>query len=1204
MTTVAAAPRALDAQQRSALERFVTKARGLLEDDLSVQAEGRFGLHRSGAVEDEGRLRLDPSAAADRRELVAVVEHLRSLGESAEGAIRRLIREATFTHLNRLVAIRIAEAIGLLPPSLAAGRISEGFRNFQELALLLANDYWAYLRLCGDELAGDAPALFDPRNPLLALAPSTPALDAFVDLFVNGGNFDLWTATDTLGWCYQFFNTPSERRTMRERGAPRDSRELAVRNQFFTPRYVVEFLAHNTLGRRLVEADPSTQLLAEMPFLVDPPREKGASPLELEEVSVLDPACGSGHFLLGCYDLLERAWELRGVPPHESAPSIVASLWGIDIDLRCAQVASAAIMFRARRHCRGLPLPRPNIIVARSLPSGVDLRGLGLQPDQLRLVASVAGALAAAPTLGPLLRAEQELSDEIRHSVFGRRHAAATLPVSDTAYPDIETRLLASLRLVAHRIRSTTAERLLVAEADDALRFLEAMQRRYDVVLMNPPFGEPVTATKAYLRAAYPWAPSTSDLFAIFVGRGLELCKPGGYMGAITSRVGMFLRTFEAWRKRFLFGCDLITLADLGDGVMEQAMVEAAAYVIAPTRSLAQERTPTHFLRAVTFKDKGKVLTDVAMSMRTNTPHPMHFPRNTADFATLSGSPLPYWVDGDIVRILARHPRFEPTLGVVRQGLSTGDNFRFVRAWWEVSTDHLTERTVASNRSSQSSRSGRWAPLVQGGGSQPWYSPLLLVVDWTDEGERLRRFAGAVLRNTELYFRPGFSWTRRAPRLFPYIVPAGCIPTASRYQAFPNGDAFVGLAITSSNAASAFCRFYGENFFRPNFLVDNVKDIPVPGLSDTLVDRLTEVARQEVLARRDVFRFLEPYREFTAPLEQIEGTKWEQESLLGDDLDSQIGAAYGLSARQREQLELDTREALAFFRVDAHTVEDEEQETFSPWGERLLSYVVGAAFGRWDVRLGREPHLAQTLGDPLDDPPMLPPGMLLDRDGMPSGRPPQGYPLSLPENGTLVDEPGYTWDIEARVIAAASALYDNADQELERALRQVGYPTVRQYIRRRFFKDHLATYSKERRKAPLYWPLAVPSRSWTVWIYAQRLTRETLFAIAREAVRRERLASEAIARLRRQQRDGSLARAQAVELDDEERLADELRQFRSEAERIAGLGWEPDLDDGIILCAAPLAGLFPAWPEAQQARSELRDGKHRWASVASWGEAL
>ena len=176
----------LDAAQRAALERLIVQARSMLERDLESQAEGRYGINSDGTIDDEAALHLDPSALADRRELVDVVAHLRNEGESEEGAVARLIREAAFTHLNRLVAIRIAEAIGLAAAIACRRQGLQGFRDVLELAPSLAGDetggYWTYLRLCGDELAGDAPALFDPRNPLLTLAPSPQALDELVDV--------------------------------------------------------------------------------------------------------------------------------------------------------------------------------------------------------------------------------------------------------------------------------------------------------------------------------------------------------------------------------------------------------------------------------------------------------------------------------------------------------------------------------------------------------------------------------------------------------------------------------------------------------------------------------------------------------------------------------------------------------------------------------------------------------------------------------------------------------------------------------------------------------------------------------------------------------------------------------------------------------------------------------------------------------------
>ncbi|MCY3952778.1 MAG: hypothetical protein OXG69_09555 [bacterium] len=482
----------LDEAQRGRLERLVGRGRALLETDLAAQAAGRFGIDADGSIAEEASLRLDPSGLAERREIVSVVEHLRSEGASPKAAVGRLLREATFTHLNRLVAVRIAEDLGLLPPSLADGDRSQGYRDVAELAPLLAaddtNDYWAYLKMCGDELASDVPALFDPRNPLLALAPSAGAVRNLVGLFAADNDADLWAASDCLGWCYQFFNTSEERAAMREASqAPRDSRELAVRNQFFTPRYVVDFLVQNSLGRRLLDADPSSPLIDDLPLLVDPPTESG-EPVDLPEVAVLDPACGSGHFLLAAYDLLERAWRHAGVTPADAAKHIVGSLWGIDIDPRGAQVASAALLFRARRSCPDGPLPRPNIICARSLPAtaaGFDEILAELPRQQATLLRALSDALEDAPVLGPLLRIEERIEDEIRASIAGTAHGHLAAAVTPEQITHHQNELLSALDAAADATTATPAQRLLAAEASDAVRFVTALLRRYDAVLQK-----------------------------------------------------------------------------------------------------------------------------------------------------------------------------------------------------------------------------------------------------------------------------------------------------------------------------------------------------------------------------------------------------------------------------------------------------------------------------------------------------------------------------------------------------------------------------------------------------------------------------------------------------------------------------------------------------------------------------------------------
>ncbi len=542
----------LDDRQRKVLSRLVVSARASLYEDAEKSLRGNYGILPDGTIQNEEALAPDRALRARRRTLEAVIAHLRSDGTSAAASVERLTREVAFTHLNRLLAIRVADALGVLAPSLRDGTQSTGFGQWiNDLApqLATADDtggYWTYLGQCADELAIDAPALFDPRNPLLALRPSKAAIESVVALLSVPENADLWNADDTFGWAYQFFNTREERQEMRKSSAPRDSRELAVRNQFFTPDYVVRFLVHNTLGRRLVDADPSTALLEQLPLLIDPPTTPGA-PVDLARIKVLDPACGSGHFLLGCYDVLETAWRLAGVSPSEAAARIVPCLWGVDIDPRAVQVAQAAVVFRARRSCGRSPLPSPNIVCARALPEDAAAWAhaqAGLGEDLLRLVDAMRTALRDARVLGPLLKAEERLASEIRRGTVGADDTDANLfaaaGIAHDAFGNAERAVLAALQRAADVTSATPAERLLAADASDAVRLVEVVRNRYDAVLMNPPFGEPVPSTKDYIKAAYPWIPTKDyNLLAAFVGRGLELCKPEGYLGAITSRAGM-----------------------------------------------------------------------------------------------------------------------------------------------------------------------------------------------------------------------------------------------------------------------------------------------------------------------------------------------------------------------------------------------------------------------------------------------------------------------------------------------------------------------------------------------------------------------------------------------------------------------------------------------------------------------------------------
>ncbi len=1275
----------LTVAQRERLENVVLAARGLLEADLVSVAAGRYGIDPDGRVVDDDQLQLDPVELSDRRELLTVLDYLRAQAEGEDLAVTALIREAVFTHLNRLLSIRIAEQSGLFPQSLAAGRGSHGFTDVLELAPALTDDdtrgYATYLALCGDELAGDVPQLFDPRNPLLKLSPSPSALDDLVDILADPGLADLWAADDTLGWAYQFFNRKEERDAMREASAtPRTSRELAVRNQFFTPGYVVDYLVQNTLGRRLVAHDPTGKLVTRLPLLVDPPEYSG-TPWDLEDIRVLDPAVGSGHFLLGAYDLLEHAWEISGINAADAAPHIVKSLWGIDIDLRPAQVAATAVTLRARRQAKHQPLPRPNIITARGLPTlnPAIVEHLGLTTYHREVLADVAEALKDAPLLGSTLKAELALQDRLgRAGLPGVSPGAAqpTLTADHAAFADDEKILRNALAHLADATTSTAAERLFAAGGDDALRFVEALSQRYDVVLMNPPFGDPINETRDYLRAAYPWAPTRLDLLAIFVGRGLELCKPGGYLGAITSRAGLFTSTFQPWREKIILGHQLVTLADLGYRVMSQAKVEAAAYVICNQKP-EPEATAT-FIRMLRDSDKASGMLQAITSARNHTQDRRVYHIPQATFATLPGSPIAYSASNAVLRLFTELPSIGQHADAV-VGLQTSDDARFVRAFWEVDP-----RSIARNREETNTR--RWAPFAKGGTYALYWSDIHLLVDYEDDGRRLKAFDKAYIRNEPFYFRTGLTWLRRTnSALSLRALPFGCIfgdmgPSLFSEQPYAAlawlNSRFARLLVDTMTAGAD----ENQSDLSRSYQVGVIRDLPDPLSSDSeLVHTLSTLAEA---ATKVVARLDEPdesSRRFVAPTAlNVEGATIRERASAAyrqrlneelavieahDEIDRALSAALdqeGLSAPAlhdsdgplvtelprnasadasllsksvREIVDLATQKlgvsrwiglqhqvvdrtlelAATLDNVHPRSLIDNLPGGALPDGEPassahdLLSYLVGAAFGRWDIRIGANPAAAPPRPDPLDPVPLCPPGMLVGPDGFPADTAPKNYPLQLPPDGLLLDEPGHPFDIVTAITQAANALFSDPDAILDELSGLLDTADLRTALRRRFFRHHRTRYSKSKRTAPLYWPLTVPSRRWGLWLYAPSLRRDTLFAIAGAAAARITRAESELLRLQSERDAGGAGRSTQqvmTALTAEQELAEELTTFRSEAERIANSGWIPDLNDGFPLTAAPLSTLIPDWPELARTLADTKAGKTPWASTDAWKNQL
>lgn len=663
----------MDRDTRNTLRNAVGRCRRLLEKEIGEQLEGRFGIHADGTVEDEARMgHLSPEDRELRAEIVASLRHIQATllggGAVSKNAVQQMVREVGFTHLNRLCAFKILERRKLIREAVGRGAKSNGFlfylRDHPDDEALWSGGqqdaaYRHYLLWLAGTLSDEVGVLFSANDPANRLFPDQRSLDDVLAEINAAALQDVWTEDEAIGWVYQYY-TPREQRDQarKESPAPRTSYEMAFLNQFYTPRYVVQLLADNTLGRAWYEMQQGDTRLAETcAYLVRRPNEvflaKGqtepdssdsavAVPFRAKKdpraMRVLDPACGSGHFLLYCFDLFETIYveayddpELgqtlkADYPDQESyrraVPELILrhNLHGIDIDLRATQIASLALWLRARRAYQEmgvgederLHIRRANVACAEPMPGERDLLDdfVGsLEPPLPKIARRVFEEMRLAGEVGSLLKIEKPMQEDIAEGTRlwksllasgrtaaeqqtfwpqARRPKTEQLTLFDVAgitdeefWDDAEERILDALRAYAEVASNgqAYARGLFAEDAARGFGLVDLSRKTYDVVLMNPPFGAASVRSKGYVEKQYPR--TKNDVYAAFVERGLEWLVPGGLLGAITSRTGFFLSSFQKWREEILLKEARPTVvADLGYGVLDTAMVETAAYCL------------------------------------------------------------------------------------------------------------------------------------------------------------------------------------------------------------------------------------------------------------------------------------------------------------------------------------------------------------------------------------------------------------------------------------------------------------------------------------------------------------------------------------------------------------------------------------------------------------------------------------------------
>lgn len=1314
----------MDKEFRNAIERATQRARTLLTDDFAAQLKGVYDILPSGKFAPEGGQHLSDLQSGLRARIIASIEHKKANGMQPLEAVADYIRDAAFTTLNRFAALKMLEARELVQECISRGEESTGYAEFRGLAPGIAllpdsEGYRLYIDSLFDELSTEAKVLFDRRDPASALWPKRHTFENLLTILNASEIATVWREDETIGWVYQYFNDPAERRKMREESAaPRNSRELAVRNQFFTPRYVVQFLTDNTLGRIWYEMRRGeTRLREQCRYMVRRPTEvflgsgeeaPGApkdEELSQEEslrqpvyipyravkdprtIQMLDPACGSMHFGLYAFDLFqtiyEEAWSLeaenwspsqRGVSGlntlhdlygtedtfRKDVPRLILehNIHGIDVDPRAVQIASLALWMRAQRAWNEQNVPRSdrprirrsNVVCSEPMPGEKDLLTEFLQThlssnseDQLigQLVYRVFDSMKLAGEVGSLLKIEEDIIGAVTEArdkwlTQPKAEQGALFPemtrpkqgelsfdvagiTDETFWERAEERIYAALQSYAEQTeRGGGYQRRLFA--DDAARgfaFIDLCRKPYDIILMNPPFGESSRGGAIYIKKAM--GELAVDLYSAFVSRWLDVCT--GHLGAITSRTGFFLPTFHRWRAKINGGTHQIsTCIDLGFGVLDNAAVETAAYTIVRSRTVSD----SIFIRLIGIDEKTSVLESLLRDPAANDGR--FFLASPRDFERIPLSPFSYWTTN---RVRALFGRLRPLCRdglLAKVGLVTFDDFRFLRLFWEIPPD-------------TQSKGGRWIRFAKGGTYQKWYTDVHLVVNWESDAKEMKALfmmykdAGRMvpglgpLRDFPYYFYPGVTWPRSTAKgLNARALPKGVIfgdkgPTVinedggikylSSILALMNSRTFEKLILLQT-ASRAWEVGFVQRTPTPEFLGDTVQRLDALAMT-----ACRHVMQSAVFTEPNSLFCMSYFSDRTKSLNvaigehdnDLESRERELESIQ-ERLELLLTQAYELSKEDVEALTPAVEE-----RSESLDVAEERIEVQDINAVRLVadleSYCFGATLGRWDIRFSSRDKSAPQLPDPFAPLPVCPPGQLQNEQGLPATKKEierlkeQGkwnYPIEIPWDGIMVDDPGHPLDVMTRVQQVLEIIWKDQWETVEReACEILDVRTTRDYFRKPtwFFADHLKRYSKSRRQAPIYWPLSTPSGSYTIWLYYHRFSADTLYKSAEFAKEKLRHEEQRLTSFR-QEIGPNPAASQRKELTSMEDFVSELRVFHDELANLAPL-WKPDLNDGVIINFAPLWRLIALRPWQKDVKScwdDLVAGKYDWAHLA------
>ena len=1003
------------------------------------------------------------------------------------------------------------------------------------------------------ERIGDETELLLPANLLHT--------DSLIRQLVEGIDESAWEQIEIIGWLYQFYISEKKAQVI---GKVVASVDIPAATQLFTPNWIVKYMVQNSLGAQWLATYPHSSIKGQMDYHIEPAEQTDEVTAQLaaitpgtlnpEALTLIDPACGSGHILVEAYELfkaiyLERGYQKRGV----AQLILEKNLFGLDIDGRAAQLTGFALMMKGRADDRRLfergvklnvmALVDSKGFDAERLAYGVKLSDYGLAASDLLELKRL---FEHATTFGSLIQVPERL--------------AAKLP---------------GLK----QLSETTSQDLYVVDALKRLAPLvqqaKLLAAQYDAVVANPPYmGSKfhIPILKKFLKEHYKGY--EKDVFSAFIDRGLAFSKSHGRLGFMSPFVWMFISSHEHLRTRLIEKETITSLVQLEYSGFEGATVPICTFTLQKCHVTAQKGC---FIRLSDFRGSDSQAPRTLEAIR-NRDCGWFFEAAQDEFKKIPGSPVAYWVSDDLRNSFEEHTALHE-FATPRAGMITGNNATFLRSWQEVSIGLVGWSCETRDEARISGR--RWFPYQKGGKFRKWAGNRAWIVNWEEDGLRLRTTKDSQGKipahafNEEYIFRPNVNWSAISSSSFSArVISCGSLFDAAGSSAFP-GDAESALFLAgflNSKVSSLMLEAINPTL---NFQAWNIGNLPLDtSLAEsreisTTLQSLHDFANLDWNSFEESWDFeslpiLTASSESTPPLESSY-TAWitrNRETIaemkrLEEENNHLFIDAYGLQDQLTpdvpiEQITLTVNPA---YRYGGKLTEEEQWTRFrKDTTAELISYAIGCILGRYSLDA---------------------PGLIYAHSGGTDFDHSRYTTLPADPDGIvpLTDSEWFDDDVAHRLIEFISVAWDAAHLEdnlafladnLSPKKNESSRETLRRYLCDSFFKDHLQTYKKR----PIYWLFSSgKQKAFQCLVYLHRYNEGTLARMRTEYV----IPLQGMMASRVRQLEGDIAVAASTthrrRLEKERetlvKQQSELREFDEKLRHYADQRIGLDLDDGV-----------------------------------------